>query len=109
MLPNRLNSYQCKYNFITGIPLRESYDCCLYRDIVYVSVRDEATNFTLPNGTQMQHAEFFSIALSSGYIMQVPVGSATLLKFTGGVIKDPGVNHAVRDLRKILSAKKGYL
>jgi hypothetical protein len=103
---NRLNSYQCEYNFMRGIPLRESYDCYLYRDVVSVSVRNEPTNYTLPNGTQMRHAEFFKITLSSGYTMQALVNSEALRQFTSGVIEDFGVSHAVRVLRKVLVEKK---
>ncbi|MDJ0619525.1 MAG: hypothetical protein QNJ63_22750 [Calothrix sp. MO_192.B10] len=102
---HKLSSYQCDYNFIRGVPLNEQDDEFYYKDVVSVSTRDEATNYTLPNGELMKHAQFFKITVPNDSI-KVIVNSADLVKFTGGSITETGLDNAVKALRKVLSEKK---
>lgn len=103
---HKLSSYQCDYNFIRGVPLNERDDEFHYRDVVAVSTRDDSTNYTLPNGVLMKQAQLFKLAVSSGDSIQVVVNSSDLLKFTGGIMLDTGLDTAVKALRKVLSEKK---
>jgi hypothetical protein len=103
---HKLCAYQCDHNFIKGVPLNERDDEFHYRDVVAVSTRDASTNFSLPNGALMKHAQMFKLAVSSGDTIEVVVGSSDLLEFTGGTIKDSGIDEAIKALRKVLGEKK---
>lgn len=103
---HKLSSYQCDYNFIRGVPLNERDDEFHYRDVVAVSTRDDASNYALPNGTLMKHAQFFKLSVSSGDSIQALINSPDLLEFTGGSLPDTGLDDAIKALRKVLGEKK---
>lgn len=102
----KLSSYQCVYNFMRAVPLNERDDEFYYRDVVAVSTRDESTNYTLPNGILMKHAQIFKLSVSSGDSIQAIVNSSDLLNYTGGTMPDTGLDDAVKALRKVLSETK---
>jgi hypothetical protein len=103
---HKLSAFQCDYNFMKGVPLNESDEEFYYQDIVAVATRDDSTNYTLPNGTVMKHAQIFKLSVSSGDSITTILSSPEILKYTGGSLPDTGLDDAVKVLRKVLSEKK---
>lgn len=103
---HKLSSYQCAYNSMRGVPLNEQDDEFFYRDVVAVSTRDDATNYTLPNGRLMKQAQLFKLSVSGGDNIRVIVNSADIVDFTGGSIAETGLDSAVKTLRRVLRERK---
>jgi len=103
----RVNSYKANFNFIRNTFLGESTVEYVYRDIVSVSTEDRASNYDLPDGQILRHAQFFRLAVASGDSIEVALNSPEIRDLFGG---DPApTNHerTVQVIREMLREKKG--
>ncbi len=106
MTQHKLSVYQCDYNFMRGAPLNECDYEYFYKDVVSVASSVISTNYTLPNNHVMKRADAFSLGVASGDHITVIINSQDLVKFTGGVAPDTGLDVAVKALRKKISEEK---
>lgn len=104
---HKLSSYQCHYNFIRGVPIRENDDEYFYRDIVSVSTKDiTIDSIELSVNQVLRSAQVFLLVVPGSQI-EVRVNYPELKNYTGGSIVDTShVDYAVKAIRKVLLEKK---
>jgi hypothetical protein len=105
---SQLGSYSCDYNFLRNVRLNEQTDEYAYVDVVSVSTRETATNYTLPTGMKLSTAEQFRLSVSSGESIAVTISSGELKRITGtDRLPDSGAEAAIATIRRMLRDKKG--
>jgi len=103
----RVSSYSSNYNFLRDTLVGENTVEYVYRDIVSVSTEERASNYDLPDGKVLRHAQFFRLAVASGDSIEVAITSPEIRDLFGG---DPMPTHhekTVRVIREMLREKKG--
>ena len=104
---SQLGAYSCDFNFLKNVRLNEQTDEYHYVDVVSVSTRETATNYTLKTGTKLTVAEEFRVSVSSGESVSVMISSADLKEITGAErLPDSGAEQAIRAIRGMLRDKK---
>jgi len=103
----RVNSYTANYNFLRNTFLGESTVEYVYRDIVSVSTEERASNYDLPDGKVLRHAQFFRLAVASGDNIEVAITSPEIRDLFGGDPAPTNHDQTVRVIREMLREKKG--
>jgi hypothetical protein len=103
---HKISAYHCDINFGAAASLNEGDDEYYYRDIVAVSTEEASTNYTLPNGQVMRHAQSFAVVVPSGDRLTTIIYTTAIKDLTRGNIKDTGADTTIKALRKKLEEKK---
>ena len=104
---HKLSSYQCDYNFIRGVPVRENDDEYFYRDVVSVSTKDiDIDSIELSANQILRSAQVFQLIVP-GSRVEVKVNYPELKDYTDGSVVDTShVDYAIKAIRKVLLEKK---
>jgi hypothetical protein len=104
---HKLSSYQCNYNFIRGVPVRENDDEYFYKDVVSVSTKDITIDSIELSANQFLRTAQVFLLIVPGSKVEVRVNYPELKDYTGGSIMDTSqVDDAVKAIRKVLLEKK---
>jgi len=101
-----LASYSCNYNFLRGIALNEMTHEYHYKDVVSVSTKESSSNYTMPDGKKMVHAQEFKLSVASGESIEVIVNLYTVAESKKAELPPTGAEKAVSVIRNMLRAKK---
>lgn len=104
---HKLSSYQCDYNFIRGVPVRENDDEYFYKDVVSVSTKDiDIDSIALSANQILRSAQVFQLIVP-GSRVEVKVNYPELKDYTDGSVVDTShVDYAIKAIRKVLLEKK---
>ena len=103
---NILGSYICYYNFLRGSFLNETTKEYHYKDIVSVSTQETSSNYHLPDGQKLIHAQEFRLSVSSGESIKVIINPYEIGKNENAELPPTGADRAVSVIRNMLRTKK---
>jgi hypothetical protein len=106
---SHLGAYEADFNFLRNTYLNEHAQEFHYQDVVSVSLREDSTNLSLPDGEKAVHAEQFRLSVSSGENISVIVQARELRNLTGAEQDTGYVENVVTAIRKKLREKKSTI
>lgn len=101
-----LAAYICHYNFLRGTSLNEITNEYHYKDVVSVSTQETSSNYHLPDGQKLIHAQEFRLSVASGERINVIINPYEVAKNEKAQLPPTGADRAVSVIRNMLRTKK---
>lgn len=101
-----LGSYICHFNFLRGTFLNETTNEYHYKDVVSVSTQETSSNYHLPDGQKLIHAQEFRLSVASGESIRVIINPYEIGKNENAELPPTGADRAVSIIRNMLRTKK---
>lgn len=101
-----LGAYLCQYNFLRGASLNEITNEYHYKDIVSVSTQEVSSNYHLPDGQKLIHAQEFRLSVASGESIKVVINPDEIARNEKAELPPTGADKAVSVIRNMLRSKK---